>query len=409
MRLTLQYGCFLFTSALLIASATAQDPRNGAILDPDSRLAGFGERQRRDQEMIPEDPLVLEWLKAMQDSGPERQLLPTVPEGDEIQTFNNALAAMAFIRHGERERTERILDFFNRAATTRENADATAQSFYLNGEARGFYQRVSYRGQDGVPAMHAPPNTDRWMGDMAWLVLACLDHEKTFKSDRYRDLRAKIADLLESWFIADSRGHGGYVQHGWRRGDSQLHEDHGHHEGNIDCLAVFTLLGERDKARQIRAWLKFELDGRHDLPLDLYTWRVLAFGGSNAVLLNIPDYDLRYRKTVEFNGKHIVGPLSGPQPDANNVWLEGAAHIACAYAAAGQEPRANFYANQLDKAIIEQHVGGKLTHSLPYTLNGQGGYEWVRQDQGFASTAAWYVLAKQQFNPFQLETSIPSH
>ena len=89
----------------------------------------------------------------------------------------------------------------------------------------------------------------------------------------------------------------------------------------------------------------------------------------------------------------------------NNVWTEGAAHISCAYSAAGNPPRANFYANQLDAAIIEQHVGGKLTHSLPYALNGQGGYEWVKQDEGFVSTAAWYILAKHRFNPLRLKTA----
>jgi hypothetical protein len=162
------------------------------------------------------------------------------------------------------------------------------------------------------------------------------------------------------------------------------------------------VLGERELALQIREWLDAELDGRTNLPLDLYTWRVLAFGGARPELLEIPDEDPRYRKTVEFNGKTIVGPFSGPT-EANNIWLEGVAHLSCAYAAANKLPRANFYANQLDAAIIEQEIGGKRSHSLPYTLNGEGGYEWVKQNEGFVSTAAWYILAKQRFNPLRLK------
>jgi hypothetical protein len=363
-----------------------------------------GQSARAADELLPEDPLVLEWLKQMQDSGPGKKLLPTVPDGDEIHTFNNVLAAMAFTRHGERQRTERILDAFRDSAKNRDNEDPTRQSFHLNGEARGFYQRVSYRGTGDTAPMHAPPNTDRWMGDMAWLLLACRDHQQSFKSDRYAELQTQLADLLKSWFKTDPSGRGGYVQHGWRRGDSQLHEDHGHHEGNIDCYAVFMVLGERELALQIREWLDAELDGRTDLPLDLYTWRVLAFGGARPELLEIPDEDSRFRKTVEFNGKTIVGPFSGPN-DANNIWLEGVAHMSCAYAAANKLPRANFYANQLDAAIIEQEIGGKPSHSLPYTLNGEGGYEWVKQDEGFVSTAAWYILAKHRFNPLRLATN----
>jgi hypothetical protein len=391
-------------------------PYDGPLLDPDRGLAGYGTRQRRAKEMIPEDPLVLEWLKQMQDTGtPDRRLLPSTPGGDEGHTFNNVLATLAFIRHRQRERAERILDFFRDAAADRHNDDPLRQSFYLRGEARGFFQRVSLHGRDGVPPMHAPPDADRWMGDMAWLLLACLDHQRTFDDPRYAALASQIAALLRGWYIANPTGKGGYVRHGWRRGDTRLHEDHGHHEGNIDCYAAFTRIGEHELAQHIRTWLEAELVGRTDLPLDLYTWRVLAFGGRPAELLDVPEFDLRYRKTVAFRGRTIVGPYSGPAPAIDNIWLEGAAHLACAYAAAGNVLRANFYANQLDAAIIDQHLGGKFTHSLPYCVNRSGDYGWVNPDEGFTSTAAWYVLAKHRFNPLRLESGasadsrLPSH
>jgi hypothetical protein len=253
--------------------------------------------------------------------------------------------------------------------------------------------------------MHAPPSVDRWMGDMAWLLLALLDHQQAFGDDRYAKLTDDIADLLRSWYVPSPNGKGGYVQHGWRRGDSKLHEDHGHHEGNIDCCAVFLLIGEEQLAKEIRVWLEAELTGRNDLPLDLYTWRVLAFGEGQAELLDIPDFDLRYRKTVPFRGHKVVGPYSGPAPEIDNVWLEGAAHLACAYSSVGNAARANFYANQLDAAIIEDRVGGKMFHSIPYTTNRAGDYGWVNPDEGFTSTAAWYILAKRQFNPLRLTTT----
>jgi hypothetical protein len=380
-------------------------PYRGPLLDPDRELPGFGRRQRRAKEMLPEDPLVLEWLKQMQDTGTaDGRLLPSTPGGDEGHTFNNVLAAMAFIRHGERQRAERILDFFRAAAADRDNDDPFRQSFYLRGEARGFFQRVSLHGRDGVEPLHAPLDADRWMGDMAWLLLSCLDHQRTFNDDRYAQLSEIIGELLRSWYIPNPRGQGGYVQHGWRRGDSRLHEDHGHHEGNVDCYAVFTLVGETRLAEQIRVWLDAELAGRNDLPLDLYTWRVLAYGGRQAELLDIPDFDLRYRKQAPLNGRTIVGPYSGPAPGINNIWLEGVAHLACAFAAAGNAPRANFYANQLDAALIDQRLAATPTRSIPYTVNRSGDYRWVNPEEGFTSTAAWYILTKHQFNPLLLRT-----
>lgn len=379
-------------------------PYRGPLFDPDRALAGFGVRQSRAEKLTPEDPLVIEWLKQMQDtSTPERNLITSTAGGDEVHTFNNVLAAMAFVRDGERERAERILDFFCDAAVDRDNTDPTKQSFYLRGETRGFYQRVSLKGGDGIAPMHAPRDVDRWMGDMAWLTLACLDHDRTFHDTRYAGFTKQLSDLLRSWFTPNPKGPGGYVQHGWRKGDTKLHEDGGHHEGNVDCYAVFMLLGDRELAQQIRAWLDAELADRNDLPLDLYTWRVMALDGRPASLADVPDFDLRFRKRVKFRDREVIGPYSGPT-DVDNIWVEGMGHMACAFASAGNPQRAFFYANQMDGAIIEQQVGGKLTHSLPYTLNRGGGYAWVNPDEGFLSAAAWYVLAKHQFNPLRLKS-----
>lgn len=377
---------------------------HGPLLDPDRAFAGIGVRQRRAETLTPEDPLVLEWLKQMQDtSTPERKLIASTSGGDEVHTFNNVLAAMAFVRDGERERAERILDYFREAAVDRDNADPTKQSFYLRGEARGFYQRVSLKGGDGIAPMHAPHDVDRWMGDMAWLTFACLDHDRTFHDTRYAVLTKQLTDLLRSWFKPNPKGPGGYVQHGWRKGDSKLHEDGGHHEGNVDCYAVFMLVGDRKLAQQIHAWLDAELDDRNDLPLDLYTWRVMAFDGQPASLAEVPDFDLRFRKRVKFHDREVVGPYSSAT-EVDNIWVEGIGHMACAFASVGNRQRAFFYANQMDGAIIEQQVGGKITHSLPYTLNRGGGYAWVNPEEGFLSAAAWYVLAKHQFNPLRLKS-----
>ncbi|MCA9734868.1 T9SS type A sorting domain-containing protein [candidate division KSB1 bacterium] len=369
---------------------------SGPVWDPDSTLSGYGFRQRRDAEMQPEDSLVLVYLKIVQDiSSPDQQLLPSM-EDNIAQTFNNSLAALAFIVKNEQERAERILDFYAEATVER-NTDPHLQNFYLNGEARGFYQHVSlstYRDESGI--------SDRWIGDMAWLLVAYKNYEHKYQSDRYKKIIQLLKELLLTFYKAE--GEGGYIQHGWRHGDDKLHESFGHPEGNIDCYAALKLCSEDEYAQNIRTWLDNTLTGVN-YPLDLYTWRVLAYGKGFEYLLNIPEYDLQYRKTLNLNGVEVMGFYHGPDIDIDNIWVDGTGHMACAYALYGDRERGYFYANQMDNYIIERTIDSRKTHTLPYTLNTLGGYDWVDTTKGMISCAAWYILAKNEFNPFRIESA----
>ncbi len=376
-------------------------PPAGPVLDPDRHLEGIGFRQRRAAGLIPEDPLVLEWLKREQDvSSPEGHLLRTM-EGDISHTFNNALVAMAFLLKGETARAQRILDFYARA-TVRESATPGLQNFFFQGEPRGFYQAVRLRPSGQTPAYYEPGGSDRWMGDMAWLLLACKYHERKVGRERYQLLASLLEDLLVSYYKDAGDGLGGYVQHGWRGGDKRLHEASGHPEGNIDCYAALQVCGRREMAANIRRWLDRAL-ARRDLPLDLYSWRVLAFGRDSAPLLDIPEHDLRYRKSVLIGERKACGFYDHPDIAAENVWLDGTGHMACAYRAVGDRQRGDFYANQMDAFILPKQVGGTLVHALPYTANRSAGYEWVDPHAGFVSVGAWYLFAKSGFNPMALE------
>jgi hypothetical protein len=376
----------------------ASFPPAGPELDLDRDLPGIGFRQRRDAKLNPEDPLVLEWLKQLQDArSPGVYPLPSTETSNEAQTFNNALVAMAFILKGERARAERILDFYDRA-TKRSNADKTLQNFFFQGEARGFFQHVRHHAENSRPALH-DEGADRWMGDMAWLLIACKHYEAAFDSPRYARLEELLKGLLISWFTDSPDGHGGYVRHGWRKGDSRLHEDGGHPEGNIDCHVAFRLCGEEKYAAKIRAWLDWTVRGT-SLPLDLYSWRVLAYGPSAARLLDIPEHDLRFRKTLQIEGRPAAGFYHGPDRQAQNVWLDGSGHMACAFLTCGDRERGNFYANQLDAFLVESTINGVKTRTLPYAANTSGDYAWVNPQEGFISAAAWHIFARNAFNPF---------
>ena len=372
----------------------------GPQYDPDRELAGVGFRQRRDAELVPEDPLVLEWLKYVQDTTCRDQRLLGTLEDTNIQTFNNALAATAFLVKGERERAERILDFFA-GAEDRANSEPLRQNFFYRGEARGFFQNAHPVEKDGQVLYYGDGNSDRWMGDMVWLMYAYLYYDQLYGAGRYADIEKLITDLLDEWYKESPDGKTGYVQHGWRKGDAYLHENHGHHEGNIDCYALYNLLGRKDRAQQIRTWLDSCLSGDR-LPLDLYTWRSLAYGPDSAALLDIPDFDFRFRKTMTFNGRRVVGVYHSADITINNIWVDGVGHIACAYFAVGNPQRGNFYANQLDGVIVDRDIGGRHLRALPYVLNEQGGFGGMAIGKGSVSPVAWYIFAKNRFNPMTL-------
>ena len=73
----------------------------------------------------------------------------------------------------ERERAERILDYYQ-DATDSSNTILKRQNFFYNGEARGFYQ------QSNIETNLDVSGSDRWIGDMAWLFIACKYYENLY-------------------------------------------------------------------------------------------------------------------------------------------------------------------------------------------------------------------------------------
>ena len=373
----------------------------GKILDPDSLLAGNGFKQRRDNSMVQEDALVYEYLKAIQDQSPNDSTLGSYNGDDSYETFDNSLAAMAFILEKDSIRSGKILDFYA-AKTDTNNTNVNLQNFYYRKtlsdslQPRGFYQRAYFNSNLALP------NNDRWIGDMAWLYMAYNHYLETFSCEKkysYKNMLELISSLIKSYYKQVSNDTG-YIQSGWRKGDTQLHEKNGHHEGNIDCYAVLKTCNDLNHAAKIRNWIEGQLDSHSGFPLDLYGWRVLAYEKGSELLLNIPEFDFRYRKILRIHNDSVVGFFTGGS-EFRNIWPDGTAHMASAFLNYGDVKRGNFYANQLDKLIIQDTINGTVTHSIPYIIKKIGGYGGVDTSMGSVSAAAWYIIAKHSFNPLK--------
>jgi hypothetical protein len=352
-----------------------------------------------DGEQTSNEELVLQYLKNIQDNFSLNQWLIPAMEDNSGQTFNNALIAMAFILSGEKERAERILDFYA-VRTDSANQVINKQNFFYNGQARGFYQNVDLNNA------YNPFICDRWMGDNVWLLFAYKFYEREYgfgSKPLYELVIEYIKNLLIDFYFDDQTGNGGFVQHGWRWGprnsptpqnDYQLHEFDlqgnpvGHEEGNIDAYAVFKLLGLEEKAAKVKQWVDYRMNLLEDsgLPLDLYSWRALAFctdGLFYKLLVNVPENDIGFRKILIFNGKPAVGFFSRDDHTINNVWLDGTGHMACAFYSSGFADKGSFYSAQLDSFLIKRNVGGSGSLALPFTANKTGGYDWVDISKDF--------------------------
>ncbi|HEX9972105.1 MAG TPA: T9SS type A sorting domain-containing protein [bacterium] len=372
--------------------------QSGRYLDPYREAVGYGFIPRRDFQVLAENSQVLEYFEVLQDSSSsDGWLLPNYDHAPLVSTFNNGLAAMAFIIKNQKERAERILDFYA-SATDSNNQDCTKQAFFCRGEARGFYQQMQItdysRGSD---------TEDRWIGDMAWLLMAYKHYENKYeRKAEYLHVVRLICDLLKSFFrdVGHCRG---YVQTGWQKGDAYF-DSTGHVEGNISCYAALKCCGEEKYAQKIKIWLLKKLQG-NNLPLDNYTWRVLAFGEPAFCVLSIPEFDFRFRKKIVVANDSLFGFYPYPDSSVNNVWTEGIGHMACAQWHFGDRARAYFYANQFDYLFKTYDLYGKTITTLPYAANRSGEFAGIDTTIGSVSSSAWYVFAKNGFNPLCVDCS----
>lgn len=323
----------------------------------------------------------LQWLFAMQrPSG----LLESSEHTNFVSLYDNALAAIYFIHLGERERAERILDFFL-SQTQNE----------LLAQPGGFFQFRNVEGQNG---------NRKWLGDNAWLLLALNQYEEAYGSSKYGEMQAQLSAWIRSLQDLDGGLFGGTnedgstipkVTEGMITAFKAVQGyDHFHQR-----LLEYLHTNRWDNNEKVL--LSWPENQAYRLALDVHTLGSAIFPELANDLLK----EAHRFKTVQaltLTGEPIEGYCFDEDKDV--VWLEGTAQMAVALKLAQRHAEADAILAQLDKAFIKSssYPGAQ---GLPYASNPGTGYEneplWAHADLAPALSATlWYLFAKEGFNPF---------
>ncbi|WP_047171602.1 fibronectin type III domain-containing protein [Paenibacillus borealis] len=341
-----------------------------------------------------------------------------------VYTYDQAVAAIAFIVKGERTRAEKVL---NKMRDIQDPSGYWLNSYWYN---NGYGEEIR-----------------KHVGPVSWMAMAAMAYEKQYNDTRYRPMALKALD----WCLTYAKANGG-IAGGWSAW-SNSDEPWSSTEHNIDLYRVLQYYASVDSSKTasytaaatgVKSFLdnvvwddaakRFKGGWKNDtnlidpkIPLDVNPWGVLALGlngtrnygasltyvenaaGTPGTLANP-----RYKQTLTYND--AGNTLSGydfdwtdevlPAYDDNgnqigntgaDVWLEGTAFMSLAYYMQGNTTKANAINTEI---IKKQGTSGPSLGGIPYSLKGTSNSYWVMAQQNCVSSTGWLILSLHRFNPF---------
>ncbi len=343
---------------------------------------------------------------------------------DNSVTYDNALVIIAYANRKDNA------DSLDRARTM---GDALLQMQEKDpigdGRLRNAYGPEHLFDANGVP------NIQTWgsaSGNQAWAGMALAHLAHVTKDAKYRDGALRIGE----WLLRetkDTRGRGGFTG-GYRSDGTKIEWKSTEH--NIDMVGLFGMLHQLTKdhkwrraRKHARKFVKSMWDKKEErfhigtkpdgvtinrdeyIPEDVQSWGYLALRSD------------RYRRALDWNIAHLeVTDDSNPsQPvvgvrfalqikkehqkkNDKTVWLEGTAHMALALRVSGKKKhkkRAKVYLDNIHK----EQLSGPNADGKGIQANSREGFSGG-DDKNHTSlhtgTTAWYIMAKQELNPFHL-------
>ena len=343
---------------------------------------------------------------------------------DNSVTYDNALVIIAYANRKDNA------DSLDRAKTMGDALlQMQAKDPIGDGRVRNAYGPEHLFDANGVP------NIQTWgsaAGNQAWAGMALAHLAHVTKDAKYRDGALRIGE----WLLretSDTRGTGGFTA-GYGSDGKKLEWNSTEH--NIDMVGLFGMLHQltnddkwSNACEQARGFVKSmwdEKEGRFHIgtesdgvtinrdeyvPEDVQSWGYLAL--RSEPYARALDWAVANVETTDNTNpaQPIVGVRfalrTNPEQLSRNddtVWLEGTAHMALALRVSGKKKHKQKAGVYLD-SIHKEQLHGPNADGKGIQANSKEGFSGG-DDKNHTSlhtgTTAWYIMAKQELNPFHL-------
>jgi hypothetical protein len=324
---------------------------------------------------VPNDVKVYEWLLLQQ--GP-LGILGNQEEDDFAGLYTNAVAALCYLHQGDVPRAERIFSFFA------QYVDSVAEA-----SPGGFCQFWDAR--TGQPHL----DTDRWVGDNAWLLIALNTHYQMTGRTTFAQMRRTIGDWIVRLQDVDGGIRSGFSLAGPMDWKST--------EGNLDCYAA--LIDYPRERKRIGSFLQSKMwipaEGRFRMgsttaesALDCCSWGMAALGAHFAQAMRYAEATFSRQEVCQATGNLVQGFSDFVAWD--RIWLEGTGQMAVAYHVAGQHEQAQQVLAELDQALMPSARWAGTVGLASHTNDPA----WATGATTiFVPSQAWYLFATWQYNP----------
>jgi hypothetical protein len=340
-------------------------------------------------------------------------------------SYDNALAALAFISDGEQEQAKTLLDAFVYAVQNDRYQADRVRNAYVYGDIRPFPGWESGTRLPGWYDVEAKTYyEDQYqvgtnVGNSSFVALALLQYYKEYGGEEYLQLAETAMDwVLDNCADGTSGFTAGYD--GWPEAEDGMETwTYKSTEHNIDVYAVFkqlyALTGEERYGAAAESALDFIIsmydeeegyfytgtldDGitpnKDNLVLDAQVWSLLSLGAA----VYAP-YQTALDTTVGMQTSEGGYPFHAANSNGG-WWPEGTAFTALALREAGREEDAQSALDALQSVQLEDGAFPAATVAeLSTGFDLFTGDPWTYRNIPHIAPAAWYVMAVNGFNPY---------
>ena len=344
--------------------------------------------------------------------------------GNTAYTYDNALAAMAFLSAGRKTEAEMILDSFVYAVENDRDRPGQIRNAYAAGDITAFpgWQsgaRLPGWADAGTGAWcEDPVQTGCGTGNTCYAALALLQYDALYGSEKYLNTAVRLMDWVLENCRDDNPGFTAGFDAWGGNGESPSRLTYKSTEHNIDAWAAFSQLYARtgdgkyhEAAESAMAFIRSMYsperglfftgtlaDGvtisTENVVLDAQVWSFMALGGE------FGPFEAAWETAAAMRTPEGAYPFSQGGNDGA-WWPEGTAFAALALRLRGEDALADetlraLAAVQREDGLFPAAVGGKVSTGFGLF----DGSSWEYGDLPHIAPAAWFVLASNGFNPY---------